>query len=356
MKIQEVIVNEDIEIGDSFDIELGNIVIETGVVGFMSDGIIVEGDAKTLALLGISGALLENVQIISEQHAGSASSPDMQRAVDNAKRAAVQKMMTDTHGANYTNQVTPEYDTHEQTLVPNGKGGYTANVVIKPRVQQTQQPGITSPTQPVQATQQPGITSPTQPVQATQQPINNTPVQQTQPVKTAPAASNYMDTGPASVTAGKAKEFDQATKQAFKPNTPGYFDDEDPNPKKIPQSQHWADPNPNVQKTVQNYMNRNYMDSNPAPGAQDTQESRMKTEAKYHGREVPLGKKMAGDVKKSKVYVRGPNGNVVKVNFGDKNMRIKKSIPARRKSFRARHHCENPGPRWKARYWSCRSW
>ena len=79
-------------------------------------------------------------------------------------------------------------------------------------------------------------------------------------------------------------------------------------------------------------------------------------EAEYQGRNVPLGKPMAGDVKKSKVYVKGPKGNVVKVNFGDKKMRIKKSNPNRRKSFRARHHCENPGPRWKARYWSCRAW
>lgn len=79
-------------------------------------------------------------------------------------------------------------------------------------------------------------------------------------------------------------------------------------------------------------------------------------EAEYQGRKVQLGKKMAGDVKKYKVYVRKPNGNVVKVNFGDKKMRIKKSNPARRKSFRARHNCSNPGPRWKARYWSCRNW
>ena len=79
-------------------------------------------------------------------------------------------------------------------------------------------------------------------------------------------------------------------------------------------------------------------------------------EAKYRGREVPLGKPMKGDVKKSKVYVKGPKGNVVKVNFGDPNMRIKKSSPKHRKSFRARHHCDNPGPRWKARYWSCRAW
>jgi hypothetical protein len=79
-------------------------------------------------------------------------------------------------------------------------------------------------------------------------------------------------------------------------------------------------------------------------------------EAEYQGRKVPLGKPMKGDVKKSKVYVKKPNGNVVKVNFGDKTMKIKKSNPNRRKSFRARHNCDNPGPKWKARYWSCRAW
>ena len=79
-------------------------------------------------------------------------------------------------------------------------------------------------------------------------------------------------------------------------------------------------------------------------------------EAKYQGREVSLGKRMQGDVKKFKVYVKNAKGNVVKVNFGDPNMRIKKSNPKRRKSFRARHNCANPGPRWKARYWSCRAW
>ena len=88
----------------------------------------------------------------------------------------------------------------------------------------------------------------------------------------------------------------------------------------------------------------------------ETQDDDM-DEAKYQGREVPLGKPMKGDVKKSKVYVRDPStGNIKKVNFGDPNMRIKKSIPGRRKSFRARHNCANPGPRTKARYWSCRAW
>jgi hypothetical protein len=80
-------------------------------------------------------------------------------------------------------------------------------------------------------------------------------------------------------------------------------------------------------------------------------------EADYHGRKVPLGKPMRGDVKKFKVFVKDPStGNVKKVNFGDKTMRIKKSNPARRRSFRARHNCANPGPRTKARYWSCRKW
>ena len=80
-------------------------------------------------------------------------------------------------------------------------------------------------------------------------------------------------------------------------------------------------------------------------------------EAEYQGREVKLGKPMQGDVKKFKVYVKNPKtGKTIKVNFGDPNMRIKKSNPDRRRSFRARHHCENPGPRTKARYWSCRKW
>lgn len=80
------------------------------------------------------------------------------------------------------------------------------------------------------------------------------------------------------------------------------------------------------------------------------------TEAEYQGRTVKLNKPMRGDVKKFKVYVKNEKGNVVKVNFGDPDMRIKKSNPARRKSFRARHNCDNPGPKTKARYWSCRKW
>ncbi len=80
-------------------------------------------------------------------------------------------------------------------------------------------------------------------------------------------------------------------------------------------------------------------------------------EAEYQGRKVELNKPMQGDVKKFKVYVKDPStGNVKKVNFGDPNMKIRKSDPGARKSFRARHNCDNPGPKTKARYWSCRKW
>ncbi len=87
------------------------------------------------------------------------------------------------------------------------------------------------------------------------------------------------------------------------------------------------------------------------------------SEAEYQGRKVKLNKIMQGDTKKFKVYVKNPKGNVVKVNFGHggssvkgKTMRIRKSNPEARKSFRARHNCDNPGPKHKARYWSCRKW
>tara|TARA_Y100000590_G_C15068049_1_gene768941 strand:+ start:50 stop:463 length:414 start_codon:yes stop_codon:yes gene_type:complete len=82
-------------------------------------------------------------------------------------------------------------------------------------------------------------------------------------------------------------------------------------------------------------------------------------EAEYQGRKVKLNKPMQGDPdskSKFKVYVKNDKGNIVKVNFGAKGMRIKKSNPERRKSFRARHNCDSPGPKHKARYWSCKKW
>lgn len=78
----------------------------------------------------------------------------------------------------------------------------------------------------------------------------------------------------------------------------------------------------------------------------------------YQGRKVTLNKpfRTSDGPKKFAVYVKNESGNVVIVRFGDPNMKIKKNIPERRKSFRARHNCDNPGPKWKARYWACKSW
>lgn len=95
----------------------------------------------------------------------------------------------------------------------------------------------------------------------------------------------------------------------------------------------------------------------PKEGKKKMQRFKQFDEATYQGKKVTLNKPSAGDVKKSKVYVDPDgDGKAKKVNFGDKNMTIKKNIPARRKSFRARHNCDNPGPKDKARYWSCKAW
>lgn len=90
----------------------------------------------------------------------------------------------------------------------------------------------------------------------------------------------------------------------------------------------------------------------------DCAEELIKEAAEYQGRKVTLNDpfRTPKGPKKFSVYVKNDKGNVVKVNFGDPNMEIKRDDPERRKSFRARHNCDNPGPKWKARYWSCRMW
>jgi hypothetical protein len=97
------------------------------------------------------------------------------------------------------------------------------------------------------------------------------------------------------------------------------------------------------------------------PGSKDRPDPKAWKKAQgseYQGRKVTLNKpfRTPGGPKKFAVYVKNQSGNVVIVRFGDPNMKIKKNIPERRKSFRARHNCSNPGPKWKARYWACKSW
>lgn len=101
-------------------------------------------------------------------------------------------------------------------------------------------------------------------------------------------------------------------------------------------------------KEFVSYMKENYSRLNEA----------KLEEAEYQGRKVTLGKPFLtpDGPKKRSVYVKNAKGNVVKVNFGQKGVAIKKHLPKHRKSYRARHGCKNPGPRWKANYWSCKAW
>lgn len=121
----------------------------------------------------------------------------------------------------------------------------------------------------------------------------------------------------------------------------------------------------NILSTIKNILKEEFGDKNflyeDIYGS--VEEVNLLQEAEYQGRKVQLGKIMQGDIKKFKVYVKNDKGKVVKVNFGfggksakGKRMTIKKNNPERRRSFRARHNCDNPGPRWKPRYWACRTW
>jgi hypothetical protein len=104
---------------------------------------------------------------------------------------------------------------------------------------------------------------------------------------------------------------------------------------------------------------KNYKPAKPGDEDRPSKDAWKKAQGtEYQGRKVKLNKpfRTPDGPKKFSVYVNNDKGNVVKVNFGDPNMKIKKNIPARRKSFRARHNCESPGPKWKARYWACKSW
>ena len=94
------------------------------------------------------------------------------------------------------------------------------------------------------------------------------------------------------------------------------------------------------------------------PGEECTCFDHTISESEYKGRKVKLNDptRSSDGKKKFYVYVKNDKGNVIKLGFGDPNMEIKRDDPARRASFRARHNCDDPGPKWKARYWSCYQW
>jgi len=120
----------------------------------------------------------------------------------------------------------------------------------------------------------------------------------------------------------------------------------------------------NIRKKKQK-MGKNYRPAKPGSPDRPSKEAWQKAQAAIESTYTQAEKKTlnkpfrlpSGSKKKFGVYVKNPKGNVVMVKFGDPNMEIKRDDPDRRKNFRARHQCDsNPGPKWKARYWSCRMW
>ena len=229
MKVTEIIVESTPGIGDSFGIELGDLLIETGIIGLLRDGVLVEADTKTLAILKMSGVTFESTKFQLTEGRMSDVNIIFQEIVS---------------GDEDISRIMNNPNTSEER--------YASEQLLE--------------------------------------------------LYTSTAEDYGLD----------PEEHEEA-----------------------------------ILALMKETLARDYVSDMPP---------RTINEAEYQGRKVPLGKPMKGDVKKSKVYVKGPKGNVVKVNFGDKKMKIKKSNPKRRKSFRARHNCDNPGPRWKARYWSCRAW
>ena len=354
--------SEKIEIHDSFDIELTNgFVIETGVVGFREDGIIIEADDIACKLLGINGILLENEEYDDEAGMADNNLETLERAVEGIdelisagdnlpewcqEKIAVSKSMLVA--------VWDYMKSEEQSdEVAEGKPGLWANIHAK-RERIKSGSG--------ERMRKPGS-------------------------KGAPSAQDFKDAakeGYEGVAEGEYKSR-HIHRQEQNKKYDEYRRSQEAAGKKPMSRGDWAATQRKGQQGVAegsdgavsfremiDVVDQHYPKYYAELSSSDISEKQFEraivnaykaiikkqgvAEAEYQGRKVPLGKPMQGDVKKSKVYVRKPNGKVVKVNFGDKNMKIKKSNPDRRKSFRARHNCDNPGPRWKARYWSCRAW
>jgi len=351
MKIRDVIVESNIKLGDSFDIELGNIVIETGIVGFMPDGVIVEADQKTMTLLGISGALFESVNLpevslggyqkkaamgkaMAQMNAAFAASPE-----DREKNLAIAKRRDQglTRAKTRSNKIlAAQREKAQVDALTQDRANLPQLKAALAKLEREFDPAFEYSDDYSFWTMQKGIRDN---IRVLQQQI---------------ARASQQD-----VSEGRMAEVDGVF-QNLANGTMDIYDVMN-NPQDAVEkyvSEKLQDMYDNISIDNRLHPDDDFEQIIDIMGEQlaDEYGTDEMQEAKYQGREVALGKPTAGDVKKSKVYVRGPKGNVVKVNFGDKKMRIKKSNPARRKSFRARHNCANPGPRWKARYWSCRAW
>lgn len=160
------------------------------------------------------------------------------------------------------------------------------------------------------------------------------------------------------LAAGLDQDYEELTSENFVvPENEDYVDFEE-------ETEEWdiSEARPGLWENIRKKKEREGKDYKPVkpgdPDRPDPEAFKKAQAAEYQGKKVTLNKpfRTPKGPKKFGVYTKNDKGNVVLVRFGDSKMEIKRDDPERRKSFRARHNCDNPGPKWKARYWSCRQW
>lgn len=312
--------------GDTFAIEIGEeCLIESYIVDVMEDGVVIHADDRAMELLKSSGCVMEEIRRYGAVGKNRAMGFSYAESLDEAEHCAECGYAMEACGCNEEALAHPQFEAEEDDAEAAHRKIQTPAYLRK--AHGARDPDWKVSAQDLEKAKERSISGPEGLAALKRRMMELAGIHKEDDSGLVDKTLELTPTGPAG---GEINE---------DPTT------EEPLPTQEPE----ANQPTNIE--------------NPEPGAVAARafdEAMMSEddveEAKYRGREVKLGKPMAGDIKKKKVYVRKPNGNIVKVEFGDKKMRIKKHIPARRKSFRARHNCDNPGPRWKARYWSCRAW
>jgi len=286
---------------DSMDIELSeDFVIETGIVGFMEDGVIIHLDEDAMEMLDLNGILLESIDD-EPGYDGMTVEEFMQEVMDTADPY---EMVYGAISGDYGEEVRKEIQDYYDDVVIDSEGRLHPDDDVEDIIAH--------------------VVDMIEKDQGVGDSVHDD--------------SEYVDETDQLDELSLIKRLlggnDRPTVARVREKTPAELWKQHTEPK----------------------QSTDKVPVDPITGKTLYQKVKDLAEAEYQGRKVTLNKPMPGDVKKSKVYVKNEKGNVVKVNFGDKDMKIKKSNPERRKSFRARHNCDNPGPKWKARYWSCKAW
>lgn len=329
---EEELLESTPSIGDVFEIEIAReeIVIETTVVGYTDDGVILEADDTTMRILMHVGYLTEDSNMPTARDSISPIHSNVNRDKSNDDDLEKNYMSKDT-GATPPAQPTRNAADTKPLIEPKDKKNPKDYMVHEENFKWGQDTwtdkhgGVNKYDSKTNSYKSTGPVTPNDP----------------ETLMSVYQTSNMLDKN------GKIVRNDYTTKAFAR------------NPETGTGSYSISSQNKDNEfaQDFQQNVSKPWMDYTEKGGQGPMAPFRATTnEAEYQGRKVALGKPMAGDVKKSKVYVKNAKGNVVKVNFGDPNMTIKKSNPKRRKSFRARHNCANPGPRTSARYWSCRAW